>query len=56
MKAIVYGRYGGPDVLEYTEVDDPVPGPGEALLRVRSTSVNAADSRMMRAHPFLVRL
>ena len=41
---------------EYTEVNDPVPGPGEALLRVRATSVNAADYRMMRADPFLARL
>ncbi len=56
MKAIVYSRYGGPEVLEVTEVDRPVPGPGEALLRVRATSVNAADYRMMRADPFLARL
>ena len=56
MKAIVYSQYGGPDVLEYTEVDDPVPGSGEALLGVRATSVNAADYRLMRADPFLARL
>ena len=56
MKAIVYRQYGGPEVLEYTEVDDPIPGPGEVLLRVRATSVNAADYRIMRADPFLARL
>ena len=34
---------GGPEVLEYADVPDPVPGPGEALLRVRATAVNRAD-------------
>jgi NADPH:quinone reductase-like Zn-dependent oxidoreductase len=56
MKAIVFRRYGGPEVLEYTDVDQPSAGPGQALVRVRATSINAADYRTMRADPFLVRL
>lgn len=56
MKAAVYESYGGPEVLEVTEVDRPSPGEGQALVRVVATSINAADYRMMRADPFLVRL
>lgn len=56
MKAVVYERYGGPEVLRYTEIEKPAPGEGEVLVRVRASSVNAADYRMMRADPFLVRL
>ena len=56
MKAIVFRRYGGPEVLEYPDVDQPSAGPGQALVRVRATSINAADYRTMRADPFLVRL
>ncbi len=56
MKAIVYERYGGPEVLRYTKIEKPAPGEGEVLVRVRASSVNAADYRMMRADPFLVRL
>lgn len=56
MKAIVYLHYGGPEVLEYSEIEKPAPDKGEVLLRVRATSVNAADYRVMRADPFLARL
>jgi NADPH:quinone reductase-like Zn-dependent oxidoreductase len=56
MKAVVYERYGGPEVLRYTEIETPVPAEGEVLVRVKASSVNAADYRMMRADPFLVRL
>lgn len=55
MKAIVYQRYGGPDVLELGEVPQPTAGEGQVLVKVHATSVNAADYRMMRADPFLVR-
>ena len=34
---------GGPEVLQITEVPDPVPGPGEVLVRVHATAVNRAD-------------
>ncbi|TGK08987.1 NAD(P)-dependent alcohol dehydrogenase [Leptospira fletcheri] len=55
MKAIVYCEYGSSDVLRLKEVEKPFPGEGEVLIRVRAASVNAADWRMMRADPFLVR-
>jgi len=43
MRAIQIKRYGGPEVLEYGELPDPVPGPGEALVRVRYAGVNFTD-------------
>ena len=56
MKAIVYTEYGSPDVLRLEEVDQPVPAAGEVLIRVRASSLNAADRYLMRGEPFLLRL
>jgi NADPH:quinone reductase-like Zn-dependent oxidoreductase len=43
MRAAVLKAFGGPENLEYTEVPDPVPGPGEVLLRVRACALNHLD-------------
>jgi NADPH:quinone reductase-like Zn-dependent oxidoreductase len=43
MKAIVLHEYGGPEVLKYEDYPDPVPGPGEVLVRVAAASVNPID-------------
>lgn len=56
MKAIVYARYGGPDVVEFTEVAKPAPKGDEVLVKVHAASVNAADIHLLRADPFLTRL
>ena len=56
MKAIVQDRYGSPDVLEFSEVDQPVPADNEVLVRVLASSVNAADWHVMRGDPYLARL
>lgn len=56
MKAITQEKYGGPEALTLREVPDPVPGPGELLVRVRASSVNAADWHTMRGDPRVVRL
>lgn len=52
MKAIVYDRYGSPDVLRYEEVDRPVPGDGEVLIRVRAAALNPIDWHFMRGAPY----
>ena len=43
MKAVVVHQYGGPEVLKFEEYPDPVPGPGEVLVRVAATSMNPID-------------
>lgn len=55
MKAVVYKRYGPPEVLLHTELPKPEPRPGEVLIAVRATTVTAGDCRMRRADPFMVR-
>lgn len=56
MKAIVYHKYGPPDVLNLEEVRKPTPKEDEVLVKVHAASVNAADWHILRADPFLVRL
>jgi NADPH:quinone reductase-like Zn-dependent oxidoreductase len=46
LKACFFRRYGGPEVLEYGELPDPVPAAGEVLVAVHAASVNAADWKM----------
>jgi len=55
MKAIVQERYGSPDVLEFKDVDKPVPADREVLVRVRAASVNARDWHVMRGDPYINR-
>ena len=55
MKAVVYTKYGSPDVLEFKEVEKPAPKDDEVLIKVHAASVNAADWHLLRADPFLVR-
>ena len=56
MKAIVYTKYGAPDVLELKEIEKPTPKDDEVLVKVHAVSANAADLHFLRGNPFLMRL
>ncbi|MGG3562403.1 quinone oxidoreductase [Neobacillus rhizosphaerae] len=43
MKALVFNTFGGPEVLEYVEIPNPVIGPDEILLRIKAIGLNFAD-------------
>jgi NADPH:quinone reductase-like Zn-dependent oxidoreductase len=55
MRAIVYTKYGAPDVLELQEVMQPVPKDGEVLVKVHAAAANYADWALLNGKPFLVR-
>ncbi|HUG14141.1 MAG TPA: NAD(P)-dependent alcohol dehydrogenase [Thermomicrobiales bacterium] len=55
MKAVVYHRYGPPDVLRLQEVETPVITDDQVLIGVQAASVNPADWHLMRAQPFTAR-
>lgn len=56
MKAIVYHRYGPPDVLTLEEIQKPLPCDDEVLIKVCAASVNPYDWHFMRGEPYLLRL
>jgi NADPH:quinone reductase-like Zn-dependent oxidoreductase len=56
MKAIVYDEYGPPEVLRYADVDPPMIGDDEVLIRVRAASLNPLDWHFMRGTPYALRV
>ena len=56
MKAIIYRCYGGPEVLEYVDLDKPLPADNEVLVKVHAAGINPADYHYMRGSPYLMRL
>lgn len=56
MKAIVSRCYGGPEALQYADVEKPKPGPNGVLIQVKSAAINPLDYHFMRGSPYLMRL
>jgi NADPH:quinone reductase-like Zn-dependent oxidoreductase len=56
MKAIVYTKYGPPDVLQLKEVTKPAPKDDEVLIKVRAASVNRSDWEGLRGKPLYARI
>ena len=56
VKAIVQSRYGSADVLEYAEIDKPVIGDDEVLVRVRAASIGAWVTHLIEGDPLVMRL
>src|SRR5215468_2285146 len=51
MKAVVFHQHGGPEVLRYTDVEKPSPGPSDVLIEVKATSINHIDIFLRRGMP-----
>ena len=56
MKAAVRVKYGPPEVLSIKEVDMPVPGDNDLLIRVHATTVNRSDYHVLTGKPLFMRL
>ncbi len=55
MKAVVYDRYGPPDVLRIEDVPRPAPAADEVLVRIRATGVTRSDAHLRAGEPFVSR-
>jgi NADPH:quinone reductase-like Zn-dependent oxidoreductase len=56
MKAMIYTRYGPPDVLRLTDVETPVPKDNEVLVKVHAVSLNTSDWEVLRGKPLYSRV
>ena len=56
MKAILFSKYGSPDVLELREVEKPTPNEDQILIKIHASSANPLDWHHMRGEPFIARL
>jgi NADPH:quinone reductase-like Zn-dependent oxidoreductase len=55
MKAITHRQYGEPDVLRLEEIERPVPGPNDVLVRVHAAGASIGDHHIVTGKPYLIR-
>jgi NADPH:quinone reductase-like Zn-dependent oxidoreductase len=56
MKAIVHDRYGGPEVLEFRDIDQPTPTDNQVLVQVQAAGIHRGDWHIMTGLPYMIRL
>jgi NADPH:quinone reductase-like Zn-dependent oxidoreductase len=56
VKAIIFPKYGSPDVLQLVEVEKPAPNENQVLIKVVAASANPLDWHRMRGEPFIARM
>jgi NADPH:quinone reductase-like Zn-dependent oxidoreductase len=56
MKAIVQDRYGGPDLLEFSDIDQPILNDNQVLVQVQAAGLHRGDWHVMTGLPYLIRL
>jgi len=56
MQAVVYAKYGPPEVLQLKQVEKPTPGDNEVLIKVHAAAVNSWDWDLLRGEPLLIRM
>jgi NADPH:quinone reductase-like Zn-dependent oxidoreductase len=56
VKAIIFPKYGSPDVLQRVEVEKPAPNENQVLIKVVAASANPLDWHRMRGEPFIARM
>jgi NADPH:quinone reductase-like Zn-dependent oxidoreductase len=56
VRAVVYDRYGPPDVLRIEEVPEPSPGPNQVLVKIAAVSLNLSDWECLRGTPMYARI
>ncbi|MGD6894080.1 NAD(P)-dependent alcohol dehydrogenase [Bacillus infantis] len=55
MKAIISEKYGSPEVLKLAEIDKPVPGDDQVLVKIHAASINFGNFVLLKGEPFLAR-
>ena len=56
MKAIVYTKYGSPDVLELKELEKPTPKDNEVLIKVHASTVSSIDLKFRQGNNIIARM